>query len=188
MNGSQNITKAEISKFDYLAKEESKDIWYRPQNHLFDELRHSINCINGISCGRPIYQPYEDKNSHGVHCIVSISDDANLGVAMRILTRAMDSRYGGPIDWVSKLNHTDTGSKFILWIDSGHNTRNKELSTLVNEANNISNNIRKILDDEHLLSFFWSDDVKHINTKELKNIRKIHSRDQKLNELLKNDE
>jgi len=180
------INKKQIDKFYYMNRSVIKDILHREENIQFEPLRNSINCINGLSCGNPTYQPYPKKESQAVCFIINVIDESVMGTAFRILTRSLDKRYGGVPEWVCKLQHTDTGNNYIIWLDSGSNTRNKELSEITNESNIIKDNIMFILDKQSILEFFERDKNKenidhgHINTEDFEKIKIIHERSKKI--------
>lgn len=184
------MTKEQINKFNYLSEEEIKDIWYKEENKLFEPLRNAINCINVLSCSRPAYQPYSKIESHAVHFIINVTNEKVIGAGLRVLTRAIDRRYNGVVDWECKIEHTDHDRHYIIWLDSGYNTRNKDLSEVVAESNEISFNIMNVLDTQSTLDFFEKNNsytkhgYDHINSKKFKKIEKIHKRSEKIENLI----
>lgn len=178
-----------IDKFKYLSESEPKDSWYRGENKLFIPLRNAINCIDGLNCGRPAFRPYSSETSHAVHFIIEVEDEDVMGFAFRILTRALDRRYNGVDEWVCKLEHTDNRNMYIIWLDSGMNTRNNEISDVVEDSNRVAENIMAVLDDKRTLTFFnngsTSDtDFRHINSKQFEKISKQMERAKKLKKVL----
>ena len=176
-------------KFKYLSESEPKDSWYRGENKLFVPLRNAINCINGLNCARPAFRPYVEEKSHAVHFTIEVEDESVMWFAFRILTRALDRRYNGVTEWVCKLEHTDTRNLYIIWLDSGMNTRNNELIDVVEDSNRIASNIMAVLDNEHTLTFFNSGltsdrDFGHTNSEQFEKIAKKMERAKKLKKVL----
>ena len=143
-----------------------------------------------FKCPSPIYQPYDGNNTPAMHITLSIINEFDVSQGMKILTRALDPRYGGSDDWVCKMIHTDTSPYFKVWVDTGVGSKSKTLEELVIESNIIARNIMWVLDNNKLIDSFESSWVKlrdhdygHINSKEFEIIVKLQNRNYKLRHL-----
>jgi len=120
-----------------------------------------------------------------VSSFISVDNETALNVALRILTRALDRRYGGPVHWKLNVEHTDVDPNFTLFLTSGDYSRNRDIAFLVSDAKSISKNIDYILNDFNLRKYFKIKFEDHVSDKEMVQIRKLHRRHKFIGEVLK---
>ena len=191
------LTTEKLHKFDYLSEPEVKDSWYRPENKEFLPLRNAINCIGGFISERPIYHPYKVETSAALKISISV-DEFKISPAMKILTRALDVRYGG-VDWDCKIMHTDQQPYFHIWIDTKDGSKSKSLTKLIEESNRVAHNIMFAIDNVNLINGFestweklsddsyWGYDYGHVNSEMFELISKAQNRKIKLKDLLEDE-
>jgi hypothetical protein len=186
------ITIDKLKKFNYLSDPEVKDIWYKPENKEFEKLRNAINCIGGLISDRPIWNPY-NICTNGMQVMISV-DEFKISPAMKILTRALDNRYGGSSDWECKMIHTDQEPYFKMNLDTGFGI--KCLNQIVEESDRVSENIMRTIDDISTIDMFestwlkrsddssyWGYDYGHINSEMFEIIERTQNRMNKLTQL-----